>query len=89
MAVVQPQKGRLPYLVSICQHGTHDQVCTGILVYEWVVLTAAHCVATIPILSGPVVHIGATSVDGDDDEVQVHDSVQSNSRNFDSNWSWD
>lgn len=26
---------------------------------------------TIPILSGPVVHIGATSVDGDDDEVQV------------------
>ena len=44
---------------------------------------------TIPILSGPVVHIGATSVDGDDDEVQVHDSVQSNSRNFDSNWSWD
>ena len=80
MAVVQPQKGRLPYLVSICQHGTHDQVCTGILVDEWVVLTAAHCVEPqSPYSAGPVVHIGATSVDGDDDEVQVHDSVQSNS----------
>ena len=82
MAVVQPQKGRLPYLVSICQHGTHDQVCTGILVDEWMVLTAAHCVepqSPYSVGPWPLVRIGATSVDGDDDEVQVHDSVQSNS----------
>ena len=60
-----PEAVRLPYLVSIRRPGSHDHVCTGVLIGDVWVLTVAHCVNPVsPYAAGkkPLVLIGARSV---------------------------
>lgn len=65
---------RYPYLVSIRRPGSRSHVCTGTLIRENIVLTAAHCVDPDSVYSAgrlPIVHIGQRSVDDVDDNVEV------------------
>eukprot|EP00803_Ostreobium_quekettii_P004009 evm.model.scf_1746.1 EVM.evm.TU.scf_1746.1 scf_1746:6517-12957(+) len=79
--------GRTPYMAQIRRPGSRDHVCSGILVAQSMVVTAAHCVDPGSAYSAgarPLVHIGAMeSSELDDFEVQVVEHTSIHPRKWD------
>jgi len=59
---IESPRGRFPYVVSIRAYETRQHICTGVLITNNFVLTAAHCVdprSSFSAGSKPFVYIGA------------------------------